>query len=400
VIVQAQDESGAALLRVAPPLPRPTAAARTLAWLRGAGWPVLVYCCSRVVVLAVAGVDVLITRRSLPAELSLFDGQWYLRLAAHGYPHQAVAGKSTLGFLPLFPLVIRALAESADTSLLMAALIVSFAGGLIAAVLVQRLAAIWWGERAARRAVLLFCLFPGSVVFSMAYPEGITLTLVLGCLVALRSHRWVTAGLLAGLASAVEPAAIVLFPVCLAVAVHQVRVLGWRDRQTRASLLAPLLAPAGLGAFAVYLWVRIGTPFASYRSQHTGWHQGDPFTLLSQPVARRLLAHPSDALGHLLNPSLWNGVLGSVFLVFALVALARVRRELTPGIMSWTCGMGVLTLWSVMSLTNARMLLIAFPAVIVWSRSLSGRRFPVFLGAEAILFAAASGLVLAGHMLP
>jgi hypothetical protein len=62
--------------------------------------------------------------------------------------------------------------------------------------------------------------------------------------------------------------------------------------------------------------------------------------------------------------------------------------------------MGVLTLWSVMSLTNARMLLIAFPAVIVWARSLSGRRFPVFLGAEAILFAAASGLVLAGHMLP
>lgn len=397
---QGGEESGNALLRAAPPLPRRTAVQRTAAWLGSGGWPVVIYCCSRLLVLAVAGADVLITHRSLGGELSLFDGQWYLKLAAHGYPARAIAGKSTLGFLPLYPLAIQGLSNALDTSLLVAALIISFAGGLIAALLVQRLATYWWGEHTARRAVLAFCLFPGSVVFSMAYSEGLTLPLVLGCLLALRSRRWLVAGLLAGLASAVEPAALMLFPVCLAVALRQVRGLGWRDHQARLSLLAPLLAPAGLGAFAAYLWSRTGTPFASYDAQHTGWHQGDPFTLLSLPIARRLLHHPSAALGHLLNLSLWNGVLGSIFLVCALVALYRVRHELTAGVMAWTCGVGVLTLWSVMSLTNARMLLIAFPAVVVWARSLSGRRWRWFLGVEITLFILASGLVLAGHMLP
>src|SRR5487761_111289 len=381
-------------IRVAPPLPRQSAAQRTVAWLRADGSPILIYCCTRLVIYAVAGIDALLTRRSVPAELSLFDGQWYLKLASHSYPATAVPGKSTLGFLPLYPLVIRGLADVLDSSLLTAGLIISFVGGLIAAVLVRRLAALWWGELTARRAVLVFCLFPGSGVFSMDYSEGLTLPLVLGCLLALRSDRWLLAGATAALASAVEPAALILFPVCLAVSARQIRTAGWRDRQARLSLVAPLLAPSGLGVFALYLWVRTGTPFASYQAQHSGWHQGDPFALLNQPVARKLFAHPSTLWSHLLNPSLWNGLLGTVFLVCALVALARVRHELTPGVMLWTCGVGVLTLWSVLSLTNARMLLIAFPAVIVWARTLTGRRYHLFLGAEAAVFLLATGLTL------
>jgi len=36
--------------------------------------------------------------------------------------------------------------------------------------------------------------------------------------------------------------------------------------------------------FAGYLWYRTGTPFASYDAQRVGWHQGDPITLLGQPI--------------------------------------------------------------------------------------------------------------------
>jgi hypothetical protein len=393
-------ERGTVCLQDAPPLIRPTAAHSVVAWLGTTGWPIVIYVCSRLVLLLLAGLDVLITHRPLAAELSLFDGQWYLKLAHSGYPATAVHGKSVLGFLPLYPLVIRSVADASSFSLLGAALITSFVGGLVSAVLVQRLAALWWGEATARRATLVFCVFPGSVVFSMAYSECLTLPLVLGCLLALASRRWLAAGLLAGLASAVEPAALILFPVCVAVAVHQIKVLGWHERSARWSLLAPLLAPSGLGLFAVYLWYRTGTPFASYDAQRVGWHQGDPITLLGQPVARQFFNHPQAMLGHLLNPSLWNGLLGSAFLLFSLVQLYRVRHELTPGAFLWTCGVGALTLWSVMTLTNARMLLIAFPAVIVWARTLSGRRFTLFLEVEAILFLFASGLTFAGLMLP
>ena len=204
----------------------------------------------------------------------------------------------------------------------------------------------------------------------------------------------------AALASAVEPAALISVPGLpgrVGAPPHDLRVARSSGAAEPGALL---LAPSGLGVFALFLWVRTGTPFASYQAQHSGWHQGDPFALLNQPVAHRLLAHPATLWSHLLNPSLWNGLLGTVFLVCALVALARVRHELTPGVMLWTCGVGVLTLWSVMSLTNARMLLIAFPAVIVWARALTGRRYQLFLGAEAALFLLATGLTLGGHMLP
>jgi hypothetical protein len=401
VDVRAQDEIATGSVRVgtARPAVRTAVTGWAPGWLRAARWPAAVYLGSRLVILVLAWADMLITHRPLGAELSLFDGQWYLRLAAHGYPAQAVLGKSTLGFLPLYPLAIRGLA-ALGPSLLVAALILAFTGGLIAAVLVQRLASIWWGEATARWAVLMFCLFPGSVVFTMVYSECLTLPLILGCLLALRSGRWLVAGLAAGLASAAEPAALVLAPVCLLVSIREVRAFGMQDRLARRSLLAPVLAPAGLGLFAIYLWLRTGTPFASYQAQHDGWHQGDPVALLRQPLAGRLLDHPETILGHLLNPSLWNGLLGTVFLVFALVALARFRHELSPGVLVYTAAMGVLTLWSVMSLTNARMLLIAFPAVIVWARRFGGRRRVLFLTAEIALFVLASTLTLAGLMLP
>ena len=73
--------------------------------------------------------------------------------------------------------------------------IISGAGGLVTAVLVQRLAKGWWGEAAGRRAVAIFCLFPGSVVFSMAYAEGLMLPLVAACILALQKRRWLLAGI-------------------------------------------------------------------------------------------------------------------------------------------------------------------------------------------------------------
>lgn len=383
--------------------PRQRVTRHVVAWLGSSGWPVTVYLASRLLIYLVAGLDVLITHRPLAAELSLYDGQWYINVVRHGYPAQALHVKSTLGFLPLYPLAIHALAAAISSSLLAAGLILAFAGGLVSAVLVQRIAASWWGERTARRAVLLFCLFPGSIVFSMAYSECLTLPLILGSLLALRSRRWLTAGVLAGLATAAEPTALVMALVCLVAAVQEIRRAGWRDHKAWRSLLAPLLAPAGIGAFAVYLWVHTGTPLASYEAQHYGWHQGDPLALLSQPVARHLYHHPGSLYGHLLNASLWNGVLGSVFLAFALVALWRVRRELSTGAFLYTCAVGAVTLWSVMSLTNVRMLLIAFPAVIVWARTpllRSGRRFHLYLAAETAVLLLATGLTFGNLMLP
>ncbi|MHB1510678.1 MAG: hypothetical protein ACYCVV_15230 [Acidimicrobiales bacterium] len=364
-------------------------------------WPAAVYLASRLVLLVVAAAVSLSQHRSLVSELTLFDGQWYLRLARFGYPARSVHVQSTLGFLPLYPLVIRAVAWTLSLSYVAAALIISFIGGLVAVVVAQRLATSWWGGHSGRKAALAFALFPGSIVFSMAYSECLTIPLALGCLLALRSRRWLLAGLLAGVASAVEPVALALVPVCLFAAARQVRLQGWRSPAARRSLAAPLLSPLGLGAFAVFLWTWTGTPFATLEAQHYGWHHpSQPLAIFSLPITRHLLSHLGALMRYVLTWNPWNGVAGGIFLVFSLLALWHVRHEVGSETFLYVAGVALLTLWSVMTLPNARMLLVASPAVLVWARRLPPPRWRLFLGAEAVMFVLMSSLTLSGHMLP
>ena len=158
---------------------------------------ILIYFATRVLLLVVAILDDTLRHHSLTSELANWDGLWYRQLANHGYPGHVSHAQTTLGFFPLYPIVIYAFAQplqlltahSAIWSITIAGVIVSTIGGLIAAVLMQELATGWWGERAGRRAAALFCLFPGSVVFSMVYAEGILIPLAAGCILALERRR-------------------------------------------------------------------------------------------------------------------------------------------------------------------------------------------------------------------
>lgn len=364
-------------------------------------WPVAVYSASRLLVLAVAAAVGLATHHPIASELFRYDGQWFLRLAEHGYPAAPLHTQSTLGFFPLYALVIRGVAWACSAAVPQAALVISTVGGMVSAVLVQRLATAWWGQDAARRATVAWCLFPGTIVFSMAYSECLTVPLALGCLLALRSRRWWAAGLLAGIATAVEPVAIVLAVICLIAAARQVRAHGWRDPAARRSLLAPLLAPLGIGGFAVFLWVWTGTPFATYIAQHYGWHQqSEPLAFLTLPIVQHTVAHAAQVAADLLTWNVWNGVLGGAFLWCSIAALVRGRRELSTGALALAIGIGAVTLWSVMTPPNARIVLVAFPAVMVWGRRLPGRWFGVFAAVETLVLVLMCTLTFSGHMLP
>jgi hypothetical protein len=358
-------------------------------------FPAVVYVQTRLALLLLSGAVAIVAHRSLATQLSAYDGGWYLKLAAHGYPDHVLHTQSTLGFFPLYPLAIRALSLVVRSQLL-AAVCIALVGGLAATVLVHRLATLWWGETTGRRAAVVFALFPGSLVFSMAYSEGLTLPLVLGCLLALRSRRWVLAGTLACLAAVVEPAALVLPVVVALVALRAV----WQ-RRSAAPLVAPVLSVIGVAAFAGFLWAWTGSPFAALIAQHDGWHnQTVPLGVFSLPLVRHLIGHPTDILGYLGTWNLWNGVLGSAFLIWSLIRIWPVRRELSPGAFAWLVGVGAVTLWSIKTLPNARMLLLAFPAVLVWARRSSQSGYRTFVSLELAAFVLMSLLTLSGHMLP
>lgn len=369
----------------------------TWPWL----WPTVAYLATRAAVLLLAGLIALDGHHSITSELTGFDGGWYLRLIKHGYPTHVTHAQSTLGFLPLYPMVVRAVDWLTLASVPLVSLIVSFAGGLVATVLVERLATRWWGEDVGRRAAIVFVLFPGSVVFSMAYSECLTIPLLVGCLLAVSHKRWVVAGTLAGLATAVEPAALAIIPALAFVAIRELRTRGWRDRGARRSVLAPLLSTFGIGGFAIFLWVWTGTPFATLTAQHYGWYQqNEPLGIFGLPIVHHLIASPGKVLPYLPSWNLWNGIFGAAFLAVSLIALYRVRKELSAGALGFVIGIAVLSVWSVMTPPNARLILIGVPAVIVWARKLSAARLGMFIAAESAVFVVASALTLSGHMLP
>ncbi len=357
-------------------------------------WVVLVYLGTRVLLLAAATLFGLIGHHNFLNELANWDGLWYREVANHGYPPFPSHAQTTLGFLPLYPIAIWVVTQilSPVTGLgviltaTVSGVLISSAGGLLAAILVHRLAKGWWDERTARRATALFCLFPGSVVFSMVYSEGLLLPLAAGCLLALQQRRWVLAGVLAGFATAVEPTALVLVPVCGISALVELHRRGWTARAARRSLLAPALSVTGIAAFALFLWGWTGTPSASYQAQHYGWKEKtDPLAVLH--LTTRLLDQVS--LSHFnqptLNANLVAGLLGSLLLIGMLVLMYRVRREISIEAIVWTLGVALLAMTSEYTPPNPRLLITAFPALMVVARFVQGRWFTRLLWANGLL---------------
>jgi Mannosyltransferase (PIG-V) len=388
-------------------LPR-TLARRAAAAAYRARFAIAVYLGSRALLLLVALVNGALRHHSFSHELAQWDGLWYRELADHGYPNHVVRVQSTLGFFPLYPGLIWVVSHALVTpfahheilSSTVAGVLLSGIGGLIATVLVGRLAASWWGEKAARPAILIFCLFPGSVVFSMVYAEGLMIPLAAGCLLALQQRRWVLAGVLAGLATATEPEALVLVAVCAVSAGLELRRRGLGDRPARRSLLAPALSVIGAGAFSAFLWIWTGSPFASLIAQRDGWSERtDAMAIvhLTQQLAHQISFHHFDHPTIDLN--LVVGFAGAIVLIVLLILVARNWREMSIEAIVWTVGISWLALTSEYTPPMPRLLITAFPAVIVLARYVRGRAFTALLCVNGVLLVVLSALTFVGTTL-
>jgi MFS family permease len=367
-----------------------------------------VYLATRALLLLVALVNGTLRHHAFTHELSQWDGLWYRMLADHGYPTHVSHVQTTLGFFPVYPSIVWAVshvfvvpvARYEILSSTIAGVIVSGIGGLVATVLVQRLAAGWWGEHAGRKAVLIFCLFPGSVVFSMVYAEGILLPLAAGCILALQKRRWVLAGALAAVATATEPEALVLVVVCAVSAALELYRRGFADRSARRSLIAPALSVVGVGAFASFLWFWTGSPLASFIAQRDGWSEKtDVFALINlaeqtaDQISFRHFDHPT------INLNLVVGLVGAVVLIVLLVLVVRNRREMSVEAIVWTLGISWLAMTSEYTPPNPRLLITAFPAVIALARYVHGKWWTALLCANGVMLAGLSALTFVGTTL-
>jgi Gpi18-like mannosyltransferase len=368
-------------------------------------WVALVYLGTRVLLLAVAIVEGALGHHNVTHELANWDGLWYRALAHKGYPTHRSDAQTTLGFFPLYPLVMWVVAHpfswltthGAIWSLTVAGMVVSVAGGLIATVIIYRLAKGWWGQQSARRATAFFCLFPGSVVFSMVYGEGLLIPLAAGCILALQRRRWLLAGVLAGFATAVQPDAVAIVPVCVVAAVLELHRHGWRDLEARRSLFAPVLSVTGLAAVALFLWAWTGTPFATLHAQHHAWgEKTDPLALwnlahrLAHEISFQHFNHPT------INLNLVLGLAGAIVLIGMLVLVFKTRRQISVEAIVWTLGIALLAVTSEYTPPNPRLIITAFPAVLVVGHYVRGRAFSVLLWVSGALLVAMSAVTFVG----
>jgi hypothetical protein len=204
----------------------------------------------------------------------VWDGGWFLRVAVDGYPHGYTFGAggqleaNELAFFPLYPMLIRgvsALGFDPGT----AAIAVSWAASIGAAVALHLLGTSLYGKRAGWALVAVCCSAPVSVVLSMAYSEGLFLALVAGMLVAAHRRVWWAAGLL-GLGAALTRPTGAAAAVALAVAaVIELR----RPDATKKwqPVVAALVAMAGVPAFLGWVALRVGDADAWFKIQTAGW---------------------------------------------------------------------------------------------------------------------------------
>jgi hypothetical protein len=324
----------------------------------------------------VALIDVF-THKGLGKDLDDWDGVWFVRAAVDGWPrhlplhHGHVAG-NTIAFFPGFPLTIRWASDLTSLPPLVVGLLISGAAGLSAVVAVGLLVRHFAGTEDARRATLLFVVFPGTFVFSLAYSEGIVITAVGFGLLALLRRQWWLAGLLGLVATATSPIALAFALSCAWCAVHElVTRRNWR------ALIAPILAPLGFVATMVWFWRHTGVLNAWRLTERGGWNSYPSLrypihivtTFVRDPVA------PTET-GQLLLVGMVVTIVGAV--------LAVRQRQPVPVLIYGLTAAAMAALSAPVGL-RPRFIMLAFPLVVAFGTRIHGRAFRWTVATSALL---------------
>lgn len=208
--------------------------------------------------------------------LSKADGYWYLLIAAHGYGHAPPIGPdgaythtTPLAFFPLYPALIRAVCLVGIPKLYAAFLITGVAGTLAAA-FITLWAQRYVGDRGAVVLTIVWSLLPTSVVFDMAYSEGLFVAAAAATLLALQRDQLVVAALACTVAGLTRPTGAGLVLGVLIAVVLDAR----RTELHRRHVIAALVAPAGLVISLGHVAVATGRIDGWFWLERTVWHSG------------------------------------------------------------------------------------------------------------------------------
>ena len=282
---------------------------------------------------ALAGVRIaayaVLARFDVAQAMCQWDCNWYLSIARNGYDaaRHEVGGlaQANWAFFPLFPMLIRAVDALTGSDAKVAGVVISTACFIAFAALGARYRRITRGDSSPWNWLLLLSAWPFAFYFHAQYTEALYAVLATAVLLALATGRPMVAGVASALLTATRPTGILL---AAWIGFYQLRRV--RSITSKYRLLPIAIAPLGLLAFMVFLYLHVGDPLAFLHVQ-SGWERpgGNPVSVLVRALARFDFTHPRA--GPLYLPA-W-AVLGMA----ATIWLLATRRAAE----AWLCGMTV-----------------------------------------------------------
>jgi hypothetical protein len=202
--------------------------------------------------------------------LCRWDCSWYVGISEKGYEPFPIANGSNVGrwgFFPLYPLIIRVISTAFDYPTIFIASAVSIACTYTACLVA------WPLLDRHMKSYALYCAFllcgPFSFHYTTFLSEPLFILLTSCVFLALKRSDYLTAGLASALLSATRVVGVF---IVVATAVEMFKdyrkqggAIAWFPTwimQQPALLVAILISPAGLFAYMLFLYIRVGDGFA------------------------------------------------------------------------------------------------------------------------------------------
>ena len=252
-----------------------------------------------------------------------WDAAHYIAVARYGYGDLASPSPDGgIGFFPLYPLLMRAVAiptgqTDSNGGLAVIGIAISTICFLGSIALFARLASEILPVDDARFAVVLFAVAPFAFFYTAVYTESLFVLEVLGAIWFGRRGEWWKAGLVAAFASATRLVGLSV--------IGGVLYGAWRAGVQVPRLIAlAALGSAGFFGFLLYLWVRFDDALAYFETQEEWGDWSDHVWF----YVELFLTRPREALQgdprHLI-------IIGNVALgLIALSLVPTIVRKLDP----------------------------------------------------------------------
>jgi hypothetical protein len=348
------------------PYPLRSRLAATCSRLRYELWfPLCVYAMTRllgvVLILIAARHQVDLPKGNVYGSVaSNWDGQWYLRIATHGYPTTIPrdsgghALQNQWGFYPAYPFIVGAIMRVSGLGFLVVAPLLSLLVGAAAITVMFRLLNQTSGRFTASATVLLTCTYMAAPAMQIAYTESLALLLVCTALLLLRnrSYGWLIPVLV--MLALTRAVALVFVPVLIVHGIsryrHRAAAPFPKPDRWRVAALA-CLAIALTGLWPAIAAVTTGDPEAYTRTM-SSWGTSDKLRVVTEFPAFIWAAWGAPGLAVLL----------AVVALIAAIVLRGGARAWGPEVRAWA---GFYPLYLLLATapgtSNIRHLLLAFP---------------------------------------